>query len=531
MAQDESYELLVSVAEDATKPAAERLAAWDDVWGWLLLSNQLERALALAGTMRDVAEESGDLAAAVMADVVAADVIALLPGPKAEAMRLADEGMIEAQGFGLPHIAARAQVVLGYAFGTVGSFHSGIEHLLSAKQSLRELGDKRMLAWADLRLARVLFWAEEPEGAARTSERVIRWSRSEGETALLCGALVELGESFNVMGRSVEARHSVEEALLLAQRHGYGLFEGEALVCLGDCLRAEGRPPEALACYTEALDLFGHFPSLLFRLGSVHHALGEVDTARAELDRAVALSVAEGYADIEFRARDLLASIEEESGDLPAALEQTRLARDAERGHRTSTFDRRVSELLAGFEVQRMAREAATERDRRAELELQALTDPLTGLLNRRGFDAAVSGVGADTYSLLMLDLNKFKPINDQYGHPVGDEVLKRAGQALVASCPESALIARVGGDEFAVVLPGAEAEQARGVAEDIVQALAAIDLADLAPGHAVGVSVGCSHRRTDDDDVATLMQLADRALYRAKSEGYGRFCSDHLDV
>ena len=358
MAQDESYELLVSVAEDATKPAAERLAAWDDVWGWLLLSNQLERALALAGTMRDVAEESGDLAAAVMADVVAADVIALLPGPKAEAMRLADEGMIEAQGFGLPHIAARAQVVLGYAFGTVGSFHSGIEHLLSAKQSLRELGDKRMLAWADLRLARVLFWAEEPEGAARTSERVIRWSRSEGETALLCGALVELGESFNVMGRSVEARHSVEEALLLAQRHGYGLFEGEALVCLGDCLRAEGRPPEALACYTEALDLFGHFPSLLFRLGSVHHALGEVDTARAELDRAVALSVAEGYADIEFRARDLLATIEEDSGDLPAALEQTRLARDAERGHRTSTFDRRVSELLAGFEVQRMAREA-----------------------------------------------------------------------------------------------------------------------------------------------------------------------------
>ncbi len=530
MAQDELNERAAAVAEDVTQPAAERLAAWNSVWDWLLLSNQLDRSLALALAMGDVAEESGDLAAAVMADVVAADAITLLPGPKAEAMRLADEAMIDAEGLGFPHIAARAQVVLGYAFGTVGSFHSGIEHLLAAKQILRELGDKPMLAWADLRLARVLFWAEEPEGAARTAERVIRWGRSEGDTPLLCGSLVELGEAFNVLGRPVEARHAVEEALLISRRDGLALFEGEALVSLGDCLRGEGRPQDALESYTQALDLFGHFPSLLFRLGSVHYALGDIETARGELEKAVALSVAEGYADIEFRARDLLAGIEEEVGNLPAALEQTRLARDAERGHRTSTFDRRVSELLAGFEVERLAREAATELDRRSELEHQAVTDPLTNLLNRRGFDAAVSDLGTGIYSLLMLDLNRFKSINDQYGHLVGDEVLKRAGLTLVAACPDSALIARLGGDEFAVVLPGAEAVQARGVTEHIVTALAAIDLSDVAPGHSVGVSVGCSHRSAENDDVATLMQLADRALYRAKSEGYGRFCSDHLD-
>ena len=531
MAQDELNEQMAAVAEDVTQPAAERLAAWNDVWDWLLLSNQLERALTLARAMGAVAEESGDLAAAVMADVVAADAITLLPGPKVEAMRLADEAITDSQGLGFPHIAARAQVVLGYAFGTVGSFHSGIEHLLAAKQILRELGDKPMLAWADLRLARVLFWAEEPEGAARTADRVIRWSRSEGQTALLCGALVELGESFNVLGRPIEARHAVEEALELARREGLALFEGEALVSLGDCLREDGRPQDALASYTQALVLFGHFPSLLMRLGSVHHSLGDDVTARAELERAVELSVAEGYADIEFRARDLLAAIEEERGDLTAALEQTRLARDAERGHRTSTFDRRVSELLAGFEVERLSREVATERDRRSELEHQAVTDPLTGRLNRRGFDAAVGDLGAGTYSLLMLDLNKFKAINDQHGHLAGDEVLKRAGLAMVAACPDSALVARLGGDEFAIVLPGAEAVEARGVTQDIVTALAEIDLSDVAPGHSVGVSVGCSHRRTEDEDVATVMQLADRALYRAKSEGHGRFCSDHLDA
>ena len=80
-------------------------------------------------------------------------------------------------------------------------------------------------------------------------------------------------------------------------------------------------------------------------------------------------------------------------------------------------------------------------------------------------------------------------------------------------------------------MLPDAEAVQARGITQDIVTALAEIDLSDVAPGHSVGVSVGCSHRRTEDEDVATVMQLADRALYRAKSEGYGRFCSDHLDA
>jgi tetratricopeptide (TPR) repeat protein len=149
---------------------------------------------------------------------------------------------------------------------------------------------------------------------------------------------------------------------MLSQQHGFALFEGEALVSLGDCAVAEGRLDSALARYTQALESFGEIPRLLLRLGSVRHRLGDSDGAQASLERVVEMTVNQGYTDIEYAARDLLAVIFEERGDAAQAFEQTQLARSGEAHHRATAFDRRVSELLAGFDVERLAREAAEER-------------------------------------------------------------------------------------------------------------------------------------------------------------------------
>jgi len=363
---EKDVERQLALAEDESVMFDVRFAAWRQAWAWLEVSNRLDRALPLASRMRVLAEEEGRVADAIRADIVVADLMVLSPGPKGEAMRLAEDAQVEAAGLGFPELEARAMVVLGYALASVGSFHAGIDCLLSAKTLLREMRDESMLAWTDLRLSRVLNWADDASGSARTAERVLRWALSRGDLALVAGASVQRAQALVELGDLETARLSAEEGLMLSQQHGFALFEGEALVSLGDCASAEGQLDSALARYTQALESFGEVPRLLLRLGSVRHRLGDSDGAQASLERVVEMTVNQGYTDIEYAARDLLAVIFEERGDAAQALEQTQLARSGEAHHRATAFDRRVSELLAGFDVERLAREAAEVRDRRS---------------------------------------------------------------------------------------------------------------------------------------------------------------------
>jgi diguanylate cyclase (GGDEF)-like protein len=128
-----------------------------------------------------------------------------------------------------------------------------------------------------------------------------------------------------------------------------------------------------------------------------------------------------------------------------------------------------------------------------------------------------------------MIDLDRFKLINDAKGHDVGDEVLRRVARAMVAATPDGAAVTRLGGDEFAVLLPGCDVEEARGIASEIVDAVAGVELADLGVLTSLGASVGCSHRHEGSEDPRELLRSADRALYKAKTEGVGRVCAEHL--
>ncbi len=109
--------------------------------------------------------------------------------------------------------------------------------------------------------------------------------------------------------------------------------------------------------------------------------------------------------------------------------------------------------------------------------------DPLTGLANRRRFmarleqDAAAALADGSTLALALIDLDRFKALNDTHGHPVGDEALVAIGRALAAGARRGDLVARIGGEEFACILPGADLEPARGAAERLIARIGAIDL------------------------------------------------------
>lgn len=166
---------------------------------------------------------------------------------------------------------------------------------------------------------------------------------------------------------------------------------------------------------------------------------------------------------------------------------------------------------------------------RLAELSRRAERDPLTGLANRRGFEAQfearcgarTAGSGPDPLgALLLIDLDGFKPVNDSHGHAAGDLCLRRSAARLAAVCRDAALVARIGGDEFAVLLRGpvdpfALVERGRRI-------VAALGRPIPYRGHGlrIGASVGIAVGTAAEGGRAQLFGRADAALYAAKDAG-----------
>ena len=171
-------------------------------------------------------------------------------------------------------------------------------------------------------------------------------------------------------------------------------------------------------------------------------------------------------------------------------------------------------------------------RDSEAALEDQARQDRLTGLLNRRAFDEALAEAFArrrrlnEEIVLLMLDLDHFKQINDSYGHPAGDEVLRSVASAMLSSLREIDKVFRIGGEEFAVLLPGGDRAAAQATAERVRKAISERPVTVNGVDIPVTVSVGIA-LIGGAVDANGLMRAADAALYRAKREGRNRVVLD----
>lgn len=181
----------------------------------------------------------------------------------------------------------------------------------------------------------------------------------------------------------------------------------------------------------------------------------------------------------------------------------------------------------------RLVRTAAQLREVSAELDRLARTDSLTGILNRRAFfdllgiEFRRSRRYSRHLSVLMLDLDNFKRVNDQWGHPFGDYVLRSISQIIASSVRESDIIGRYGGEEFAVALPETGPEQSVVVAEKLRRAIEvfAFESDGLPPPEDaplyMTISIGVSALPVDaGHDEFELIHRADRALYEAKRAG-----------
>jgi diguanylate cyclase (GGDEF)-like protein len=187
-----------------------------------------------------------------------------------------------------------------------------------------------------------------------------------------------------------------------------------------------------------------------------------------------------------------------------------------------------VGEILLKF-----ISHASLEARYHEEVYQLATHDPLTDLYNRRHFAEQLDTEIARALrhgrplSLCIIDVDLFKPVNDTYGHIAGDGVLKQMSAILRSQVRREDVAARIGGEEFAVLLPETDLEGAREFAEQFRCAVAGTLFHPGGVPQHITVSVGIAQARSDRGDRSRLMKAADSALYRAKDEGRNRVCCE----
>ncbi|ABS03496.1 tetratricopeptide repeat-containing diguanylate cyclase [Kineococcus radiotolerans] len=490
---------------------------------------QLDALTQRAASWEQVSGEAGLL---WQARLVGADVDGRRGGT-AQLGLVARRALAWGESAGDAYVQARAHRLLATFHEVIGDSASALEHAVAAVAALDAVPAQgpRVPAWVGVDHETALGGAQLQLGAFEQARerftRLLAAARADGDARTRVRTLNNLAYVELTAGRTAEAarlaRELVQTSAELAIPLSAGAWDTVAKVSMsvGDWSAAQATLLAAMGqagCLTDAADT----ATLQINLAVCQRNLGQLREAARSLDAAEAQCEQRDLGEVRTALVLERSELAATGGDFRAAYELYRRFHVLEMERLSERKDARARVLAAVYETV----EARRASDRFQEL---AERDHLTGLFNRRHLEqvapavlSAASAVGASS-SLALLDIDHFKRINDTRSHQVGDAVLQRFGRLLAATGAGGDVVARIGGEEFVLLLPGQDARGARDRVRAVLQAVRQHDWDEVAPGLRVTASAGLTSTREGGASLAELLAAADRRLYTAKRGGRDR--------
>ncbi|MBN2046356.1 MAG: diguanylate cyclase [Anaerolineaceae bacterium] len=406
-------------------------------------------------------------------------------------------------------LEARLQNDIGYSHVTFGEYRKAMEYLNPCVQYLENADDPRLLSFAKDSIAQAYLGIGEVDKAFRAELEAIELAKKEGNWYGVAAFMSYLAQIYKVQNRIDEAINCLDEAQTLSKQRGYEMEELTALKFKGDIYRELRNEDLAIQHYVEAVEIARRVHATR-SIYEIFHDISQMYKIQQKFDQAL-------------KYFELYHQYKEEA--MEERNQQEKRYRDVI--ERASTA-RREADLLQ-IKNAELENEIRERIDLSKRLDYLAKTDSLTGLLNRRAFfsQAALEYERANRYrrkfSIILIDLDYFKQINDTHGHQAGDHVLQVISDRLKNNMRANDLICRFGGDEFFILLPETDIKHA-GIVGKLLQKEIATPIpyqqTELQVNACIGIS---SFEPRTRDSIDKLIEKADKAMYAGKQGGRNR--------
>jgi diguanylate cyclase (GGDEF)-like protein len=433
-------------------------------------------------------------------------------------------------------LTARTHLVWATIHRHLGDAAQCLEHSLLAVELLDD-ATPHMQVWHRAKLADALALAGSMDAARQRFEQTTELAVELGQEHLVPAVLNNFAYSEYASGNHALAREVARQLQRHAEEHhnplGPAFLDTIGAIEIGNGQFAEAEQTMLLCIDRHRYlseDDADALPEYLLTLAQAQRGLGAYDRAQQSLDASRELCVRRELGQVLVRLHQEQAELHAARGEYAEAFAVHKVFFAAYNSLHSSQREAQARTRQAMFETTEARQEAERFRE-------QARRDPLTGLHNRRYVDEQLPEmITADAdLTVAIIDLDHFKRINDQLSHDVGDQVLVLVAKILeteLAAVSDDGFVARMGGEEFLIALPGTSVERARDQLDTIRRAVGGYDWRSITEGLPVTVSIGVAG--VGDAAAPTqpsLLSTADRNLYAAKHGGRDRVVFGAADV
>ncbi|MBN1452424.1 MAG: diguanylate cyclase [Anaerolineales bacterium] len=436
---------------------------------------------------------------------------------------------------------------LGWIFYYLGDIPSALDYGLQALKLSQELNLRDREAWA---LDAVASFYRDPEQSVQMHAKALKIFEDiqdvEGQSRVLNNwacVLLEKGDPPAALKKS-------EKCLQLIQKHSMKKNEIFVSGTMAEILIAMGEYSQAQEILQEAISLgetYGPDIShayLLVAMGQTFLAQNELEQAETYFLEALAVATNLEIRSERMHCHEYLSEVYERRGNFDQALEHYKIFHALKESVAGESSARQIATLKMSHQIETVKRDAEIQRLQNEKLKLEieehkriqailenlATRDSLTNLNNRRHFLILAEKEWhralryKHPFTVLMLDLDHFKQINDRYGHSIGDQALISVAGIIQATLRASEIAGRYGGDEFAIILPETTAQNgllvSRRICNEIIEQVIQTETGPIALTASIGVAGLSDENRKSIQNLDALLIRADKALYKAKRAG-----------